>query len=321
MALSLPDASPDHVPDLPLPDLPRAAAFSALDQALWDIAAQRRGVPLACALGSPVRNSVPLYANINRRTRDRSPQGFAASAREALACGHCAIKIAPFDEADEGARRGGGLADAVTPGLSRIEAVRAAIGAESVLRIDCHWRLDERTASRVIAACAETNVDWVECPLPETAENLVALARLRAQANARDMRLAGCEKQVRVEGFQPFLRAGAYDVMMPDVKYAGGLREMLRIAAALDRVGVAFSPHNPTGPICHAASLHVCAVSPALDRLEMQFDETPLFAALQYPELARPAGGAVAVPRGAGLGLALDGPTVDAHCAARWDTR
>ncbi len=47
-----------------------------------------------------------------------------------------------------------------------------------------------------------------------------ALKRLRARANAAGMRLAGCETEVRREGFRPFLKAGAYDVMMPDVKYA-----------------------------------------------------------------------------------------------------
>jgi hypothetical protein len=39
--------------------------------------------------------------------------------------------------------------------------------------------------------------------------------------------------------------------MMPDVKYAGGLAEMLRIGAALAAHGVEVSPHNPSGPVSH----------------------------------------------------------------------
>jgi galactonate dehydratase len=35
------------------------------------------------------------------------------------------------------------------------------------------------------------------------------------------MRLAGCEEGVRLEAFAPFVTVGAYDVMMPDVKYVG----------------------------------------------------------------------------------------------------
>jgi galactonate dehydratase len=81
--------------------LVEAAAVSALDQALWDITAQRSGQSMAAALGGVRRSSIPLYANINRRTLDRNPAGFAASARDALAAGFEAVKTRP----GTGARR------------------------------------------------------------------------------------------------------------------------------------------------------------------------------------------------------------------------
>ena len=65
--------------------------------------------------------------------------------------------------------------------------------------------------------------------------------------------------------------------MMPDVKYAGGPDEMLRLASLFEQYRIKFSPHNPTGPMCHAHSLHICAVLDSCDLLEHQFDETPLF--------------------------------------------
>ena len=67
--------------------LAEAAAVSAVDQALWDLLGQRAGMSVAEALGGRQREAVRLYANINRRTRDRSPAGFAASARTAMAAG------------------------------------------------------------------------------------------------------------------------------------------------------------------------------------------------------------------------------------------
>ena len=66
-----------------------------------------------------------------------------------------------------------------------------------------------------------------------------------------------------LEGFRPFLEAGIYDVIMPDVKYAGGLRELLRIGEFAAGLGVACSPHNPSGPIAHAHSLHLSAHLPS----------------------------------------------------------
>lgn len=287
--------------------LVEAALRSALDQALWDVEARVRRTSLVGALGGARRERVPLYANVNRRTLDRSPEGFAASARDALAAGFEAVKIAPFDEVTPAIRRDGRATMEAEGGLRRIAAVRDAIGPRRDLMVDCHWRLDEAAAGAVIRAAAELGVHWVECPLPEVAESLPVLRRLRGLANGRGVRLAGCEEAIGLAGFEPFLAAGAYDVMMPDVKYVGGLAEMLRVAERLAAAGVAVSPHNPSGPIAHAASLHVSAALPAFDRLEVQFDESPLFGALVRGGLpAVLAGGAQAPPPGLGLGVALD---------------
>ena len=316
-AFALPDADPAGLTRPAFPALADAAAFSALDAALWDVAARRRSLPLSALLGTAARDWVPVYANINRRTLDRSPAGFAASAREALAAGHCRFKIAPFDEAnlllcaDDGS-------SVVQPGLRRIATVRDAIGPDRPLMVDCHWRLDEPVAARVIAAAAEMGVHWVECPLPETADAIPALVRLRTQANRRGVLLAGLETAVGVEGFAPFIAAGAYNVMMPDVKYVGGLGEMLRLAAAMEQAGVAFSPHNPTGPVCHATSLHVCATTRHVQSLEMQFDETELFPALAGRDLQAVSGGLLLVPSGPGIGMDLQAEALDRCRDAGW---
>jgi galactonate dehydratase len=139
-------------------------------------------------------------------------------------------------------------------------------------------------------------VTWFECPLPETPEHYPAIRRLRAQANAAGLRLAGAETFIGVEGFRPLLERGLYDVVMPDVKYAGGLRECLRIAALAERHGAACSLHNPSGPVCHAHSVHLSAALPGSERLEYQHGETPLFFAIA-PGLQAPAGGSAAPPR------------------------
>lgn len=298
---ALPHAAPGPWP-LPM-DLAAAAAVSAIDHALWDIAGRRAGRSVAAMLGGPRRVTVPLYANINRRTLDRRPEGFGESARAALAAGFTAVKIAPFDEVMPGMPVAVG---AIGLGLDRIAAARAAIGPGCDLLVDCHWRLTEPAAVEVIRAAAAAAVYWVECPLPETDDTLAALRRLRGLANARGMRLAGCELGIGAAGFAPFLRAGAYDVMMPDVKYVGGLAEMLRLSDNFAQAKIGFSPHNPTGPIGHAVSLHVCAAAPSLDRLEVQFDETDLFGALAGNALPPPHGGISALPAdAAGLGVAL----------------
>ena len=132
------------------------------------------------------------------------------------------------------------------------------------------------------------------------------LRDIRNRANDRGVRLAGCEEMSRVQGFMPFLDANVYDVMMPDVKYVGGMQEMVDVAQVMQRHGVGFSPHNPSGPISHAASLQICAVAPEVERLEMQYAETPLFDDLVNGMLPRAIGGEIVVPQGPGVGVRLD---------------
>lgn len=283
-------------------DAAEAAAISALDQAIGDVTAQQSEKPLFAALGLPQRHTVPLYANVNRGIRDRGPAGFAARALEVKHRGFDSLKIAPFDEVQRGSDK-----PVIGPGLERIAAVRAAIGPKTKLLVDCHWRLTEVAALDVLREVEPLDLYWFECPLPEEPENFEALRRLRSRANGSGVRLAGCEMMVAADGFRPFLDAGIYDVIMPDVKYAGGLRELLRIAELAAGYGVTCSPHNPSGPIAHAHSLHLSALLPQFAFLEYQYEESPLFFDFVAGTLPDPRTGTSALPQGLGLGLGVGG--------------
>ena len=294
------------------------AVVSALDQALCDLDARQRGLSVGVLLGGRRRDLVPVYAKVNRGVVDRSPRGFATQAARAIADGFAAVKIAPFDGIElrgDAAKR----ADAavLARALARIAAVREAIGPEVALMVDCHWRLNRAVAERVIDAVAPWRLDWLECPLPETPAHLEALCALRARANRQGMRLAGCETMTGIAGFLPFVAAGTYDVMMPDVKYVGGMREMLAVATLLAQHGVVCSPHNPSGPIAHAASLQACAAAERVERLEMQYRETPHFDALVAFALPAPVASEIAIPDGPGFGAQLDADAVAALAGRR----
>jgi galactonate dehydratase len=269
--------------------LVEAAAYSATEQALWDLKARAAGRPLAELLGGARRDAVPLYANINRGITDRTPAGFAARAADAVTLGFGAIKIAPFD----------GVAPSekgpIEAGYARIAAAAQAIAGRAELQVDCHWRFDEAAAGEALAECARLGVTWFECPLPETPEHYAAIRRLRGKANGAGMRLAGAELFIGAAGFAPLLEQGLYDVVMPDVKYAGGLAECLRIAELAARHGAACSLHNPSGPVCHAHSVHVSAALTGGERLEYQHGETPRFYEIA-PGLEAPRAGSAALP-------------------------
>lgn len=304
-----PDAfSLSHAPD----NIQDAAVVSAIDQALWSLHAQGNGQSLARTLGVR-RDRIPVYANINRRTDDRSPDGFAASAGAAVAGGHTAFKVAPFDEVSPSVCAQGDGVQAMQTGLARVAAVREAIGPQARLMVDCHWRFDEATARALNEAAARLGVHWFETPLPESEANIPALVRLRRHCNAHGIRQAGLETSVGWETMRPFCEAGAYDVVMPDMKYIGGIREMERTAAECETLGVQVSPHNPSGPICHAASLQVSASLGAFDMLELQFDESPLFDSLVDAPFGQVGDGYAELPAGSGLGVELADGILQRH--------
>ncbi len=282
----------------------RATVFSALEQALADIEAQAAGLPLCRYLGARSARRVPLYANINRRTVMRTPEGFAQSARLAAGVGFTAMKLAPFDGlspklcgTEEGRER-------TAEGLARIKAVADAV-PEAAVMVDCHWRFSEDAAHAVLPALEDARVSWFECPLAETVDNVPALTRLRHAANGRGMRLAGLETMAGWASFEPFVVGGAYDVVMPDIKHCGGHAALIDIAERSAEHGVAVSAHNPSGPVAHVHSLHVTACLPGDEPLELQFDETEKFWELTTPPPPE-CNGRSALPTGSGVGVALD---------------
>ncbi len=97
--LPLPDALAMLRPHAQSPGgLAANAIVSALQQALVALQAAASQVPVHAVLGRQLRHQVPVYANINRATTVRTPQGFVATALRARAeGGYQRFKAAPFD--------------------------------------------------------------------------------------------------------------------------------------------------------------------------------------------------------------------------------
>src|SRR5690606_25055328 len=157
----------------------------------------------------------------------------------------------------------------------------------------------------ILPELSALGVSWFECPLPEAASTAQDIAAVRRRANRLGIRLAGCETMTLWEGFRPYVEAGAYDVIMPDVKYVGGFAALREVVEQAGRQNVAVSLHNPTGPICHLHSLHACVALGLTESLEMQFEESPLFDTLIHPSPPPTTGGASRLPSGSGLGSAI----------------
>ena len=276
-----------------LPNLLARTIHSALEQAMWDMAGKALDVPVYALLGGKVRDTLPVYANINRTAKPRTPAGFAATAKRAVAEGFRAVKLAPWDNfVDTEAY--------VAQGIDCLIAVREAVGPDVKIMTDCHSFFTVPRAIAVAKKLEPATLDWYEEPVaPERTADTVAIRRGIKQ------NMAGGEFLFGVGGFEPLCRERAVDVIMPDVKHCGGILEMTRIAAMANVHGVTVAPHNPTGPIATAASVQLCAGMKNFRTLEMQWGEVDWRGALVRPA-ERFHNGAITVPDGPGFGITLN---------------
>lgn len=277
-----------------------ATAFSAIEQAMWDLAGKALGVPTCVLFGGAVRDVLRVYANINRATQPRTPEGFASAASRAVADGFRAIKAAPFDGFPPPGSPDGRIAEAVDAGIAAVVAIRDAVGEETDLMIDCHSFFDVDLAESVARRLEPQKLTWYEEPVPpENIPGSLEIGRRISQP------MAGGELMFGLTGFAPLIREHVFDVIMPDVKHCGGLLEMTRIAAAADSEGVLVAPHNPSGPVATAAAIQICAGMRNFHFLEFQYGEADWRSEVLVPR-ERFTEGTIAVPGRPGFGITLD---------------
>jgi galactonate dehydratase len=277
-----------------------ATAFSAIEQALWDLAGKALDVPTYALLGGKVRNALPLYANINRATDPRTPAGFAAAARRAVADGFKAIKAAPWDGFPLPGSLETEITRAVDTGIASVAAMREAVGSQVAIMVDCHSFFDIERAVRVAERLEPYSLTWYEEPVPpERVEDTLAIRRRIRQ------QMAGGETLFGLSGFSPLARLRAVDTIMPDVKHCGGLLELTRIAAMAADEGVMVAPHNPSGPVSTAASVQTCAGMKNVNYLELQYGEVSWRPDTLVPP-ERFVDGFIEVPERPGFGVELN---------------
>src|ERR1051326_2835814 len=94
---------------------------------------------------------------------------------------------------------------------------------------------------------------------------------------------AGGEVIYGVKGFLPYINAGCVDIVMPDVKYCGGMLELKKIASLAEAAGLKCSPHGPASPVGNVAAAHVCGGMANFLILELSYGEVPWRAELIDP--------------------------------------
>jgi galactonate dehydratase len=282
---------------------PAAVAASALEQSLWDIQGKVFSVPVYDLFGGRIQERIRIYANINRSTEDRTPEGFARMAERAVAAIFDAVKLAPFDEMPRGLTDKGQIEHFTQFGIGCAQEVRNTIGQDRGLLIDAHSHFTREDGLELARRFEPLHLFWLEEVTPAQ-----PVGDLAAINKAATMPTAGGESIHGVTGFYPYIKAEAVDIVMPDVKVCGGMLEMKKIAALAEGAGLIASPHGPASPVGNVTAAHVIATIPNFNILEFSFGEVPWRAELIDPPEQINASALVLSDR-PGLGITLNEKT------------
>jgi D-galactarolactone cycloisomerase len=266
-------------------------AISGIDIALWDILGKATGQPVGRLLGGRYRERVLPYASLLMVEPGPLKEHLLALKEE----GFRAFKIGwgPF-----------GRRDAATD-EAIVRAAREAIGTRNQLFVDAggsdaFWTQGYKWALRTAHMLVAHDVGWFEEPLhPDALEDFVALRR------AAPLPITGGETLTRRQSFRPFLEAGAFDIVQPDVTKVGGISEERRIARMAEDHGIKFVPHGWNTAVGLAADLHLASAFPATVLVEYKTG-SPYIDEVAAGGWKLDADGMLAIPDRPGLGLTID---------------
>jgi L-alanine-DL-glutamate epimerase-like enolase superfamily enzyme len=220
-------------------------AISAVDTALWDLAARVLDLPLHRLLGS-VRDDVPIYGSGGFTTQTDGQLREQLQGWVEQGIPRVKIKI--------GESWGGRVAR----DLHRVAAARETVGEDVELYVDANGGYGASQAVRVARRLDEHGVTWFEEPV--SSDDHVGLRRVR---EATTPEVTAGEYGDSLAYFAHLLAADTVDCVQVDVTRCGGYTEWRRNAALVAAYGLDVSGH--CAPSLHAP---VAMATPNLRHLE-----------------------------------------------------
>lgn len=210
-------------------------AIAAIDIAVWDALARLQNVPLWRALGGAKSRIRGYGSGIDLFM---TPDELGNHVRGYLQQGYQAVKI-----------KVGRVK--LSEDLERLHVARELIGPDRQLLLDANqcWTVAE--AIQRARAFEPYQPAWLEEPLAP--EDVSGHARLRAMTS---IPIAAGESLYTAPQFAQYLRAGAVDVLQPDIARVGGYTPWKKIAALAEAWNVPVAPHFLAELSLHA----LCAV-------------------------------------------------------------
>jgi L-alanine-DL-glutamate epimerase-like enolase superfamily enzyme len=262
---------------------PWGSAVSAIEMALWDIAGKAAGVPVYKLLGGKVRDKVRCYNGAirfpmqgytpedyaeNTARMKASPEGFSIIKQPIAFHSPMAAQVPDFfyGEVQPPGRhtnRGMLTEKGLEHVVACVRAIKAVLGDEVGLALDCGpgWVLPD--AIRVARALEPLNVMWLEDMLTGDYTPYVLADVYREVTQSTSTPIHTGEQIYLRQNFRELIEGHAVRIIGPDPCDVGGIAELKWIAEYADLHGILMAPHGTgDGLLGLAALVQVCATLP-----------------------------------------------------------
>jgi galactonate dehydratase len=188
--------------------------------------------------------------------------------------------------------------------------VREECGSDFVMGIDYHHRLSIAETASFCQRMPKGTLDFIEEPIrDESPEAYEALRKLT------DVPFAVGEEFASKWQFLPYIERHLTEFARVDICNVGGFTEAMKVAGWAEAHYIDLMPHNPLGPVCTAATIHLAAAVPNFAWLEVRVTQTENLyygqsgindAEALFPVQPRLEGTSFPVPTTPGLGIDID---------------
>ena len=289
------------------------AVISAIDMALYDIVGKKLGVPVYQLLGGACRDRIDGFITCGALSATDSLERTVRAVDE----GWPAVRFSPADpvlpmafKRDEDPADETEVLDvwaSIAATAERFSEIRAKIDRRIPLGIDFHHRLSVAEAASFCQMIPRGSLAFLEEPI--RCETPDAYASLRTKT---DVPFAIGEELSSKWAFLPYIERGLTDFARVDVCCVGGLSEAKKVAGWCEAHYIDLMPHNPIGPVCTAATVHLAAACNNCGWVEVN----PLMSESArdvFPVMIKREGPYYPLPTRPGLGVELDEDALERH--------
>jgi len=193
-------------------------AISLIDNALWDLKGKWFKHSVHMLIGGPARKTMPAYASmlghnvldmglVRERALEMQGRGFKAQ--------KWFFRHGPMS-GSKGFKKNVELA----------ETLRETLGDDDDIMLDCWQSMDVNYVVRLAEAIEDLHPRWLEeVAMPDRIDSY---RKIRESTN---IPISGAEHEYTRWGFKRFMDAEAVDIIQPDLNWAGGLSEVIKITA------------------------------------------------------------------------------------------